>query len=152
MTSVQAFDEMFSQFVKELRTTYPDFAKLREFKLEENYNALEYFNYSTENYSQYIPQRNKLFFSKRNKFSRDLDLIGIVKIANPESKDAIWKFLNTLYVLSQSISMIPPEMLQMIERVSEQCAGQFKGDSNDQEKIENLMLGVQSMMSSMNKS
>ena len=65
---------------------------------------------------------------------------------------SIWKFLNTLYVLSQSISMIPPEMLQMIERVSEQCAGQFKGDSNDQEQIENLMLGVQSMMSSMKKS
>jgi hypothetical protein len=38
------------------------------------------------------------------------------------TKDAIWQYLQTLYILGTTITMIPPEALDMIENVATDCA------------------------------
>ena len=66
------------------------------------------------------------------------------------TKEAIWQYLNTLFVLGSTITAIPSDLLKTIEGVAENCADQMGGDTSlDTSNIGNLMAGMQNMIGNM---
>ena len=50
------------------------------------------------------------------------------------TKDAIWQYLQTLYMLGTTIVSIPSDTLNMIESVAKQCAESIQGNGGLDEK------------------
>jgi hypothetical protein len=50
------------------------------------------------------------------------------------TKDAIWQYLQTLYMLGTTIVSIPSDTLNMIENVAKQCADSMQGGGGLDEK------------------
>ena len=44
------------------------------------------------------------------------------------TKDAIWQYLQTLYMLGTTITAIPAETLSMIEKIAKECADKMGDD------------------------
>ena len=45
-----------------------------------------------------------------------------------KTKDAIWQYLQTLFILGTTITMIPVDALGMIEDVAQKCAGNIQAN------------------------
>jgi hypothetical protein len=61
------------------------------------------------------------------------------------TKEAIWKYLQTLYILATTISALPAETLSMIESVAEKCAKQMTEEGLTSEEA--LMKNMSGLMS-----
>ena len=62
-----------------------------------------------------------------------------------QTRGAIWSYYGNLYMLAMTMSMLPPQMLSMIESTAEECAKniQDKGEITQ----ENLMSSMNDMIS-----
>ncbi len=60
------------------------------------------------------------------------------------TKEAIWKYLHTMYILATTISALPAETLSMIESVAEKCAKQMTEEGLSSEEA--LMKNMSSLM------
>jgi hypothetical protein len=64
------------------------------------------------------------------------------------TKDAIWQYIQTLYLLGTTITSIPQETLSAIEDVANKCALSMQnGDGTFDEKM--LMSGMSGLISSL---
>lgn len=63
------------------------------------------------------------------------------------TKEAIWKYLQTLYILATTISVLPADTLSMIENVAEKCAKQMNEEGLSSEEA--LMKNMSGLMSSL---
>jgi hypothetical protein len=62
------------------------------------------------------------------------------------TKEAIWKYLQTLYILATTITALPAETLSMIESVAEKCAKQMSEEGLSSEEA--LMKNMSGLMAS----
>ena len=59
------------------------------------------------------------------------------------TKDAIWQYLQTLYMLGSTILNIPEETLSMIESVAKKCADSLQnGGGLDEKALMSSMSGL----------
>jgi hypothetical protein len=95
--------------------------------------------------------RDESFFSEDNVFVKNLNLHVIWKRedCSAATKQAIWQYLSSLYMIATTLSMFPPETLSAIEAAAENCARNMKIGPNGQPDEASLMAGVNSMMSKM---
>jgi hypothetical protein len=147
MASVNAFGQMYSQFLGELSDAFPDnqtikAAKERGFKS----TTIDRFMKYTSPRTNQMNTRSAAFFSKKNKFA---DEIGLCEIwdspdMTEQTRNAIWSYYGNLYMLAMTMSMLPPQMLSMIESTAEECAKniQDKGEITQ----ENLMSSMNDML------
>jgi hypothetical protein len=96
-------------------------------------------------------EKNEAFF-KENSDSidllRELDLMKIwTDDLSQNTKEAIWKYLQTLYILATTISALPAETLSIIENVAEKCAKQMTEEGISSEEA--LMKNMASLMSNL---
>jgi len=140
MTSVSAWTEMMIQFLDELISTFPEETAMKKYK-----TAFELVKKSNprkcvESYMATITPFQEKVMAKDEDFFLDdsnFDTTGFIKDLNikkhwtPElssnTKDAIWQYLQTLYILGTTITMIPQEALSMIENVATDCAENMQG-------------------------
>ena len=160
MASVSAFVSILEEFTNDIYKTFPEDEKIKDFvkTLEEKKETpegqkelLQIFNEGVKgDNAQLLTQKQSKFF-KRSSFCRNLNLHNLAKTMSHQSRDAIWQYLNTMYVLNTTISNIPSELLSTIETMAEQCASQMGSGSGEQmPDMSTLMAGMQNMMSSMN--
>ena len=148
MASVNAFGQMYCQFINELSVAFPDNPTITAAKEKGFTNkTIERFMKYTSPRSNQMNTRSDAFFSKKNKFA---DEIGICDIwsstdMSEQTRNAIWSYYVNLYMLGMTMSMIPPQMLSMIESTAEECAKniQDKGEITQ----ENLMSSMNDMLS-----
>ena len=131
MTSLTAWTEMFDNFLNELIQTFPEEPAMKKYKTSFELlrktnprKCLDAYMSAITPFQEHVMSKNEEFFlSNSNEFLKELN---IEKHWTPElsinTKDAIWQFLQTLYILGTTISMIPPEALNMIENVATDCA------------------------------
>lgn len=155
MTSVSAFNEMMDQFLVELKDTFPEEKSLRKyhtgFDLVKKSNPrkciTEFMNEVTP-FADYIMKKNEELF-----LNDDINLPSILNGMNikehwndklPQAtKDAIWQYLQTLYMLGTTIVSIPSETLSMIETVAKQCADSLQaGGGLDEKALMSSMSGL----------
>lgn len=153
MTSVTAFNDMLEQFIDELRQTFPEEAGIKKyqasfeiFRKTNPRKCVESFMKAISPYANEITSKNEAFFQ------RDLDFLKELRIKEhwtPDlsqvTKDAIWQYLQTLYMLGTTIVAIPADTLNMIESMAAQCADKLQsGDGQIDEKA--LMSSVTGLL------
>ena len=98
-----------------------------------------------------ISAKDDTFFineSKNLDFMKDINLKDHWDTCSENTKNAIWQYVQTLYMLGTTITSIPEETLSMIETVAKQCADNM--ENNGQELDENaLMKTMQGMLGGM---
>jgi hypothetical protein len=148
MTTIQAFNEMMGQFLGELSSTFPEQEAVKAaLEAPRDRETFDSFMKGIGPFSSQLMTKSDDFFVDSNEFAKALNLIEIWAEASPATKDAIWQFLQTMYILGNTISMFPPETLSMIEAAAENCARNMK--SSNQMDEQSLMAGMNSMLSQM---
>ena len=146
MTSVSAFNEMMDQFMIELKQTFPEEKAIGKyytgFDLLKKSNprkcVVGFMDEVTPLASQIMNKDESFFLNESNKLPAILEEMHIRKHWDSDlsqsTKDAIWQYLQTLYMLGTTIVSIPSETLNMIEKVAKQCADTMQGNGGLDEK------------------
>jgi hypothetical protein len=154
MTTVKAFLEMYTQFIEELSSTFPDEVAVKNVKEStRDRKTFEDFMKDVGPWTSQMMAKNDSFFCEENNFVSKLNLQNIWKSedATENTKAAIWQYLQTMYILGNTINMFPPETLSMIESAAEACAknmqanGKTPADLNEKD----LMAGMNNMIAQM---
>ena len=144
MTTVKAFDEMMNQFLGELKNVFPD-------EPDKTGPDCKAFIKQMAPWAGQMSSRDDAFFCDENEFAKNLNLPSIWKREDctPTTRQAIWQYLSSLYMIATTLSMFPPETLSAIEAAAENCAKNMKLGPNGQPDEASLMASVNSMMSQM---
>ena len=160
MASVTAFNDMMGQFLVELHKTFPEEKGLKKcvtaFELMKETNpklVVDGFMSGVAPYSDKISSKDESFFIKESKnveFMKGVNLEKHWGSASEGTKDAIWQYIQTLYMLGTTIQSVPADMLAMIESVAKQCADKMQNDGGEIDESA-LMKTMQGMLGGMMK-
>ena len=152
MTSVGAFNDMMEQFLNELVTTFPEEKGIKKyqasFEIVRKANprkCVDSFMAAVSPYASRLTAKDESIMTEDISF---LTQVNISKYWTPElsqiTKDAIWQYLQTLYMLGMTISAIPTETLSMIESVASQCADKIQSGEGqlDEKALMNSVSGL----------
>ena len=157
MASVTAFNDMMGQFLVELHKTFPEEKGIKKFmtsfdllKSANPRKCVEAYMSGVSKFATKISQKDETFFTEDIKNIEFLQDLNIEEYWNEKmsegTKNAVWQYLQTLYMLGTTITAIPQETLSIIENVAKDCADKIQtGDGQIDEKA------LMSMFSSMFK-
>jgi len=146
MTSISAFNEMMDQFMIELKQTFPEEKAIGKYytgfdilkKSNPRKCVVGFMDEITPYAAQIMNKDENFLLDTNNVLPKVLDEMNIRGHWTPElgqaTKDAIWQYLQTLYMLGTTIVSIPSDTLNMIEKVAKQCADTMQGDGGLDEK------------------
>jgi hypothetical protein len=153
MTSVKAFNDMMEQFLTELRETFPENGAIKKYqvgfdilKSSNPKKCVKEFMKGIEPYAQQIMAKEESFFL--NDPPAVIADLNLAAMWTPElsqgTKDAIWQYFQTLYMLGTTITSIPADTLNMIEKVAKQCADSMQGGGGglDEKALMSSMSGL----------
>ena len=83
-------------------------------------------------------------------FLKDVNLKNLWPKASEGTRNAIWQYIQTLFMLGTTITSIPPETLSMIENVAKQCADKMENDGDELDETQ-LMKSMQGLLGGMLK-
>lgn len=161
MTSVSAWCEMMDSFLSELAKTFPDEPGVKKYKTSYELvrkanprKCVESYMAACAEFNQQIMNKDEAFFVEQGETISFLKDMNIKKHwEDPElsqgTRDAIWQYIQTLYILGTTITSFPPEALGMIENVAQQCAETMQGDGQDPNKMMSNMSGLFSSLGNM---
>lgn len=151
MTSTESFKNMYKEFLNELMNEFPTIDKIKDekfafikFKGDHMKRFVKRLKIPDDN-CHMIQERNTELFNTRCKLVVDIGLDEVWKIANDETKDTIWQYLSTMYMLASTVSAIPPKMLKNIETMANQIAKDIQTNGKDID-FSQLMKSVEGMM------
>ena len=143
MASVKAFNELMDRFILELKETFPEEPMIKKWyntidlmKGANTSGMMELFMANVSPYSQQLMAKDETFFTAETntiKFVEDLNLRKLwTPDLSPNTKDAIWQYIQTLFMMGTTVQAVPPDMLKSIETMAEQCATQLEGQDPSQ--------------------
>jgi hypothetical protein len=166
-TSTGAFNDMLDQFIKELMSVFPDDKNIKKaytkFDMLRSTNpkkCVKKFMKHIGPHAKYVMDKDEAMFASGTcpEFLTDM---GIDAYWTPElsqaTKDAIWQYLQTLYMLGMTITSIPQDTLKMIEAVAMQCATSMQDGSGgagggvDEKALMSSLSGMSGLFSGMLK-
>jgi|TARA_B110000093_G_C12875527_1_gene369626 hypothetical protein len=160
MTSVTAFNDMMGQFLAELHMSFPEEKSIKKymtaFELLRSANGrlvVDGFMTAIAPHMDKISAKDENFFIENAEtidFLKDINLKNIWPIASDNTREAIWQYIQTLYMLGTTITSIPPETLSMIESVAKQCADKLQEEGGDIDESQ-LMKSMQGLLGGMMK-
>jgi hypothetical protein len=132
---------MMEHFVDELVQTFPDVPNFKRYQMvlqmarkTNPRKIMTTFMESVSPHASKIMSKDETIWSNEALTIDFLKELQINTIWTPElsnnTKDAIWQYLQTLYILGTTISMLPQDTLDMIEKVAKQCVDSM-GDEKD---------------------
>jgi len=130
MSTITAFNDMMEQFIEELIQTFPGEPYMKKYRVAFDVmrkanvrKCMEGFIERVSPYSKQLMAKDASFFLDDPDVFQDFTLN---KVWTPElsenTKNAIWQYLQTLYILGNTISSLPENTLSMIEQIANQCA------------------------------
>ena len=104
-------------------------------------------------YSDKIMAKDAKLFDLLNEPDSVLAELNINKLwksgISDGTKDAIWQYIQTLYILGTTITSIPQDTLDMIEDVANKCAASMMNNPDKKFDEKSLMSGMSGLLSSM---
>jgi hypothetical protein len=156
MTTISAFNHSLKEFLGDLAATFPEKAEIVFYEqmlptlLKTNEKAgLTFFMDATRDHGDKILQRDPSFFNQAIYIGKGLNLADLWNDPGLDeaSKDVIWNYMNTLYVLGMTLEGISNDMLQGIESLAQRTAEKLKnGDETLESVLPTLMSSVGSIM------
>jgi hypothetical protein len=133
MSSLDAFNDMMAQFLNELVLTFPEEKSIQKFQATFEVarttmprSILDGFMQSVGPHSKKLMAKDEAFFFENAKDIEFLKEVQLDKIwtadTSENTKNAIWQYLQTLYILGTTLSMFPPETLNAIENAAKKVA------------------------------
>lgn len=152
MSSINAWCDMMGQFLDELEQTFDDEPAIKKcvvsFDLLRKANprkCVDTYMNGCSKFSDKIMSKDESFFLET---SDEIELLRDLNIKkhwttdlSENSKNAIWQYIQTLYILGTTITSIPADALSMIEDVAAKCASSMQGDEKT------LMSGMSGLFS-----
>jgi hypothetical protein len=123
--AVNAFNDMLRQFLDDLAGVFPEETVFLETKAKvDGSEWMERFQKSTSLRQAELMNKDSGFFSDRNRFMKE---IGIQKIwrrkdISEDTRGKIWAYIQNLNAMCMMMSMLPPEMMSMVEEAADKCA------------------------------
>ena len=154
MASVSAFNDMMSQFLVELHKTFPDEKGIKKmltsFDMLKSTNprlVVDGFMNGVTPYAAKISAKDETFLLdevENIEFLKELDIKRYWSKMTPNTKNATWQYLQTLYMLGTTITALPDDTLSQIEKIAKGVADQMQdGDGQfDQEALMKMMSGM----------
>lgn len=155
MTTIKAFNDMMVQFLDDLSSTFADEKAIQDARAVKREGRECYDRFMKQIGPWIVPmmQRQEAFFCEENEFCKELNLHVIWKREDctDKCKAAIWQWLSSLYTISMTLSMFPPETLAMLENAAEGVAKKMQQKSKEGKPMSEaaLMSGVNDMLSTM---
>ena len=145
-----------SEFIKELTKTFPDEKSIKvakqKYKLMKKTNPRKIIDMYMEKIKGdegMLTSNNEEFIEKNKDILTGVDISVIWNKCSENTKAAIWKYLNTLYVIGTTITAIPAGMMEGIEKIALECVDKMKdqdGNINEMPDMETIMKGMQNML------
>jgi len=150
MSTISAFNDMMEQFLEELVQTFPEEPAMKKYQVAfdmlrtaNSRACLDNYMKNVGPYSQQIMVKDATFFLENPDVFKDFKLQNIwTDDISENTKNAIWQYLQTLYILGNTISALPGETLSMIEDMAKKCAKDMNTGSLDTAA---LMAGMSNM-------
>jgi hypothetical protein len=144
-TSVGAWNDMMDQFLTELTRTFPEEKSVKKYKVSFDLlrksnprKCIEGFMASMGPMQEKVMAKDESFFVDNCDNIEFLSDMNLKKHWTPDlsqkTKDAIWQYLQTLFILGTTITMIPSDALGMIEDVAQKCATNIQDNGQMDEK------------------
>jgi hypothetical protein len=149
MTTLQAFNTLLRNFLHELTQTFPEDSTLAVsldgLDTLAKMNArkpLEIFMEAIGAHAQLLLTKDPALFATPLELPGNLDLKTYWDSPglSQASRDAIWQYLQQLYLLGSTVSALPPDMLTAIEGMAQECAGKIERGEADLGSITNMLL------------
>lgn len=156
MASVSAFNDMMGQFLAELHKTFPKEGSIKKFmtsfELLRETNprkCVDAYMNGIGPYSGKVSNKDDTFITEdlsTIEFLGDLKIASLWSTTSAKTKNAIWQYLQTLYMLGTAISAVPPETLGMIEKLAKDAADNIQGGGGslgdlDEAALQKMMAG-----------
>lgn len=141
MASVSAFNDMMGQFLVELHKTFPDEKGIKKmltsFDVLKSTNprlVVDGFMQGVTPYANQISTKDDKFLLEecsKIDFLKDLDLASYWERMSPNTKEATWQYLQTLYMLGTTITALPPDKMAQIEALAQGVASQLQEEGGE---------------------
>jgi hypothetical protein len=139
MSTIRAFNDMMEQFLEELVQTFPEEKTIKmyhsSFELLRKANGracLENYMKNIAPYANHVMQKDDAFFLDNPTIIDGLDFKKIwTDDLSAATKNAIWQYLQTLYILGTTISALPEDTMAMIEQMAQKAAREMKPGAID---------------------
>lgn len=133
-TTTSAFNQMMRGFLEELHATFPEEPKvglvLEAFDDLCGINAkkpMELFVAALAPHQALVMAKDPALFQQRIELPGGLDMSALW--AKPDvdqsTRDAVWQYLQMLFMLGTTVQSLPPQLLATIESVAQSCATQM---------------------------
>lgn len=134
MTTVQAFNQLLKSFLRELHETFPErglglyVAGFDAFVAAEPSMALTTFMNAVTPHAQLIMTQNSDLFTQDLGLGVGIDMRGMYEDpgTSPNTRAAIWKYLQTLYFLGMTVQGLDAATLQNLENVAMTAASNMQ--------------------------
>ena len=155
MASVTAFNDMMGQFLVELHKTFPEEKSIKKMltsfdliKTTSPRLLVDSFMKSVSPYAESISSKDEIFIlvhSSDIEFLAELNIINLWKRMGQGTKDAIWQYLQTLYILGTTIQSVPEDTLTAIEAMAKEVATKMQSEEGGEINQDALMKMMGSM-------
>lgn len=153
MSTIKAFNDLMEQFIDELVRTFPEEQKLiREYqesfemaKMANDRLPLKTFMQEVSPYASQIMSRDETFFTDHAdeiEFLKNTNMKKYWPAISENTKNAMWQYLHTLYMLATTISALPADTMSMIESLAQQLEGKLTADGIDETALMNNMMSL----------
>jgi len=153
MATTKAFNGLMQQFLDELSHVFMGDGKLsqyaKQFPLLCDANPkkpMEVFMGTYGPHMAKIHAKDGTLFDDVPVFLTDIDIQGLWSRCNDQTREAIWKYLQHLVFIATTVSLIPPEMLNAIEKVAMDTAAKCENGQINPAQIMNLLPQLLSSM------
>ena len=135
-STISAFNQMLKNFLEELHATFPEEAKvgvvLEAFDDLARINAkkpMELFVAALAPHAALVTAKNPALFDQPIELPGGLDMsmLWAKDDVTPETRAAIWQYVQMLFMLGTTVQNLPPQLLETIETVAMNCATQMQG-------------------------
>jgi hypothetical protein len=119
MSSLYAFNEIYSDFIDDLEGAFPDEESVKAFKAEFVSARASSVRGPLDSFMKLDA---KGITARDPAFIKQLSFAPVWDGASEQAKQAIWNHLNGMYMIGMTLSMFPPETLSAIEAAAKKCA------------------------------
>lgn len=153
MTTVKAFNDLMEQFIDELVKTFPEEQNLikgyqESFEMAKMANdrlPLKTFMSEVSPYASQIMARDETFFTdhaEEIEFLKETNMKKYWPDLSENTKNAIWQYIHTMYMLATTISALPADTMSMIESLAQQLESKLTADGVDETALMNNMMSL----------
>lgn len=151
----QSFNNLLSEFVSELSQTfneYPELLKSSEALSsllalnDANTMPMKAFYETFQDYSTQVMTKDPSLFSTcKIPYAESFDLSREYNDSDTETQEAIWKYIQQLFITASTVQNMPDEMLASIESVANSCIEMIKSGEVTEEQAQNPLFIMQQL-------